>query len=131
MALTKYNHPKTLGGMADRLWRLKEKRLELTHQVQAIEEEEKVLREIVINTLPKSEATGASGKLANVKVVTKTVPSLTNFEELWKWAVRNKAPDIFQRRLNNKAITDRWDAGKKVAGVEPFQAVTISLTKVK
>ena len=66
--------PKTLGACADRVYELRAKRLAAQKDVDAIEAEEKALKEHIINTLPKSETTGVAGKVARVTVVTKQVP---------------------------------------------------------
>jgi hypothetical protein len=128
--MTAFKFPKTIGACADRLYQLRQKRLEQQKLVAAIEEEEKALKEHIIQTLPKSEATGASGKVANVKVVPKTVPQVKDYDKFYAYVAKNKRFDLLQRRLNDKAIQDMWDNKKQVPGIEPFQTSTVSCTKV-
>lgn len=127
----KYKFPKALGSCADKLYELREKRLAMQKEVDAVEAEEKALKEHIINTLPKSEASGISGKVANVKVVTKEVPNLEDQEQFFKYLKKTGDFDLIQRRLNAAAVQARWEAGKEVPGVNHFTAVTVSLTKVK
>ena len=78
--MTTYKFPKTMGACADRIYELKNKRLAMQKEVDAVEAEEKALKEHIINTLPKSETTGVAGKLARVTVVTKQVPQVKDWE---------------------------------------------------
>ncbi|UOF79435.1 D/-alanyl-D/-alanine carboxypeptidase [Caudoviricetes sp.] len=128
--MTTFKFPKTLGACADRVYELRQKRLEAQKVVDALQEEETALREHIINTLPKSEATGAAGKVARVTVVTKQIPQVKDWQAFYAYVKKNNAWDLMQRRLAAAAVTERWEAGKTVAGVEAFTAVTLSVNKV-
>ena len=128
--MTTFKFPKTLGACADRVYELRQERLAAQKVVDALEEEEKALREHIINTLPKSEATGAAGKLARVTVVTKDIPQVKDWEKFYAYVKKNNEWDLMQRRLAATAVTERWGAGKEVPGVEHFTAVTLSVNKI-
>ena len=132
MAVKKiYKFPKTPGACADHLWNLKEAISKLNAQVKVLDDEQSALKNHIIETLPKSDMTGASGKLATVKVETKEVYNVTDKVTLMAWAVKHKAQDIFQSRLSPEAVSSRWDAKKPIPGIGTFQAVVIRLNKVK
>jgi hypothetical protein len=122
--------PKTLGACADLLYTTREERLALQKQIDELAERESMLKEHVINNLPKSNATGVSGKVANVRVETKTIPQVQDWEKFYQYISKNKAFDLLQRRVNDKAIQERWEAKKTVAGVGTFDVVKVSCTKV-
>jgi hypothetical protein len=122
--------PKTLGACADRLYKLKDEMSALTKKVEALDAERKAIQEHVIETLPKSQATGVSGKLANVKVVTKDVPQVEDWEAFYGYVRKTKRTDLMQRRLAEGAIAELMDDGVRIPGVKTFKAVKISLTKV-
>lgn len=124
-----FKFPKTIGACADRLYELRQKRLEQQKVVDALEEEEKALKEHIIQTLPKSDSTGAAGKVARVSVVPKIVAQVKDWDKFYAYVAKTKSFDLLQRRLNDKAIQARWEEKKAVAGVEPFQTVTVSCTK--
>lgn len=126
----KFKFPKTLGACADKVYELREKRLAAQKAVDAIEAEEKALKEHIINTLPKSEANGVAGKLARVTVVTKQVPQVKDWTAFWKGFNKSKDTDLLQRSVSKAAVEARWEAGKKIPGVEAFQVVTLSINKV-
>lgn len=121
--------PKSMGACADRLYDLREQRLAAQRVADALEAQEKDLKEHIINNLPKSD-TGAAGKHHRVQVVTKDVPRVDDWEKFYGYVKRFGAFDLLQRRLNVKAYEERLEDGKKVAGVGSFKAVTVSLTKI-
>lgn len=126
-----YKFPKSIGGCADALWKLQEERRAAQKLVDIMEEEEKALKAHIIMTLPKSETTGVSGKLANVKAVTKTVATVEDWDAVWKYIYKNKSSDLLQKRLNQAAVDARWENGKQIPGVGEFHVVSLTLTKVK
>jgi len=126
----KYKFPKTMAACADRYYELREKRLAMAKEVAAVEAEEKALKDYLINTLPKSEASGVAGKLARVTVVTKAVPQVVNWDDFYKYIKRTGEFDLLNKAVSKTAVEARWDNKKKVPGVEPFTVVTLSVNKV-
>lgn len=126
----KHKFPKQVGACADRLYELRQKRLEMQKAVDAVADEEKALKDHIINTLPKSEASGVAGKVARVTVVTKDVPQVDDYDAFYEYVRKNKAFDLLQRRLNTSAVEERLEAGKQIPGVKIFHAVSVSLSKV-
>lgn len=126
----KFKFPKTMGACADRLYELKAKKAEAKRVTDAIEEEEKALKAHIIETLPKSEASGIAGKVARVKIEEKEVPQVKDWDAFYKYVKRTNSFDMMQRRLTDTAVMARIDAGKPLPGVEMFKYKSISLTKV-
>jgi hypothetical protein len=125
-----YKWPKGLGACADRLYQLKQKRLDAQKVVDAFAAEESALKNHIIDNLPKSDASGIAGKLARVTVVTKEVPQVTDWDQLYKYVKKTGDFSLLQRRVGDAAIKERWENGKEVPGVGHFNAVTISMNKV-
>lgn len=130
MSEVKYKFPKALGACADKLFQLRELRLAEQKKVDAIEAEEKALKEHLINALPKAEANGVAGKLARVTIVTKLIPQVKDWDVFYKYVKKTGEFELLQKRLGDGAIKERWEAGKQVPGVESFNAVTVSINKV-
>lgn len=126
----KYKFPKALGACADKLFELRNKRLEMQKAVDAVAAEESALKNHIIENLPKSEASGVAGKLARVTVVTKQVPQVKDWDAFYKYVKKTGSFDLMQKRLTDAAIKERWEAGKEVPGVEHFNAVSVSINKV-
>lgn len=95
-----------------------------------LQSEESAIKEHIINTLPKSEASGVAGKLARVTIVTKQIPQVKDWDAFYKYVKKTSSFDLLQRRLTDSAIKERWEAGKEVPGVEHFNAVSVSINKV-
>lgn len=121
--------PKTFGGCADKLFELKAKRAEVKTQLDDIDEDIKAIKEHIIQKMPKTD-TGASGKKARIKIVTKEIPQVKDWEAFYKYVKRTNSFDLLQRRLSVAAVAERLDDKKKLPGVEIFDAVTISLNKI-
>lgn len=125
-----YKFPKGLGACADKLYQLKQKRLDAQKIVDAIAAEESAYKAHIIDNLPKSDASGIAGKLARVTVITKDVPQVTDWDAFYKYIVKTKDFSLLQRRVGDAAIKERWENKKEVPGVGHFNAVTISMNKV-
>lgn len=130
MAEVKYKFPKAMGACADRLFELRNKRLAMQKEVDAVAAEESAIKEHIINTLPKSEASGVAGKLARVTVVTKQIPQVKDYDKFYAYVKKTNSFDLLQKRLSDAAIKERWEAGKVIPGVESFNAVSVSINKI-
>lgn len=122
--------PKTLGACVDRLYELREKRLKQAKTVEALEREEKELKEHLIQNISKADSSGVAGKKAKVTIHTKAQPSVKDWDAFYKYISRHKAYELLQRRVNATAVAERWEAGKELPGVEKFNVVSVSLTKL-
>lgn len=128
--LKKFKVPKTLAQCADLAYELRERRLAVSKQADNIEVAEKLLKEHLIQNLPKSEASGVAGKTARAKIEKKDVPRVADKKKLLAHIKKTGDFDLLQAAINTAAVQERWDAKKKVPGVESFTVVKVSLTKV-
>lgn len=127
----KFKFPRTMGKCADRLYELRQKRLEMQKEVDAVAAEERALKQHIIDTLPKSEASGVAGSVACVTVVVKEEPQIKDQDAFRKYLNRTKRFDLaYKLRPSAPAIRELWEEGKEIPGVEKFNVVTISLNKV-
>lgn len=122
--------PKSPAACADLLYTLRQDRLALQKQVDAIQERETALNEYFRNSLPK-DTTGISGKLATVQTGVKSVPRIEDFDAFTKFVAKTKSFDLLQRRLSDAAVKERWDNNKTIPGVTKFNVITVSCTAVK
>lgn len=120
----------TLAQVADLLYQTREKRYALNKAVEALEKLEGELKDRLINELPKGEASGIAGKSARVSIEVKPVPRAEDWEKVFAYVKKNNAFDLLQRRLNDAAVRERWEAGKQVPGVNTFQAVVVKINKL-
>jgi hypothetical protein len=122
--------PRTLGACADRLFELRTAAAVLNHQLEELDAERKLVQEHLIDNLPKSEARGITGKHARATIVTKEVPTVKDWGKLYAMVIKTKDFSLLQRRVSDAAVRERWEAGKKVPGVEAFTTVAVSVTKL-
>lgn len=127
--------PKSLATCADELYTVRQERLLLDKEVEALKAREALLREHLINNLPKSQASGIAGSIARATVENKVTVSVTNWDDIHAYVLKNakKNPGvfgIFQRRVNESMVKEMWDAGAKVPGVEPLDVPVVRLNKV-
>lgn len=132
MSSKEFKPPKTLAACADRLYVLRQQRLEVSRKVEEMAVEERALKEHLINMLPKSEATGVAGKVARVRITVKDIPTLEDAAALKKYIKRYGAADLLvvKESLDTKAVRERWKDGKAIPGVGVFHAVDVSCTKI-
>lgn len=123
--------PKSLAQCADLAYELRERRLAIKRQMEEVEEQEKAVKEYLINNLPKSQASGVSGKVANAKIERDTVPTVTDKKKFLAHVKKTGDFDLITSSMNARAVKDRWENKKKIPGVGEFQVVKLSLTKVK
>jgi len=125
--------PKTLGACADALYRVREERLALQEQVEQLRKHEAALTDHIINNLPKSDARGIAGKIVRVTIKKKRVPTVRDWDALHAYVLKHAKKGAFsllQRRISVAAVEEIWEAGKQLPGVEPFDAVTLSVNKL-
>jgi hypothetical protein len=129
MPLPDLKIPETLGACADLLYDIKERRRTLEGEAEEWHKHETALTEHIIRVMPKSDS-GAMGKHHKVQVVTRVKPRVSDWAAFFEYIRKTRAFELLQRRIADGAIQERWDAKKKVPGVETFNVVTLSLTKV-
>lgn len=129
--MSKLKLPKSLATCADMYYKAREDRLALQKQVDELAAREVLIKDHLIDNLPKSEATGVQGKLCRVSVVTKVKPVVEDWDEFYKYIKKTGAFEMLQKRLSDTAIAERWENKKDVPGVGRFNAVTLSVNKVK
>lgn len=123
--------PRTIGRCADKLYDLRERRLKLQKDVEKLETQEKALKAHIINTLPKSKASGVSGAKAHVKIEIREEPYLKNRAAFKRYINKTKRDELaYKLRPSPSAIRELWDEGETVPGVEKFRIKVVSLRKL-
>ena len=122
--------PKTLGACADKLYTLKEQRLKIQAQADAIEEQEKALKEHLIMHLSKEHAEGVAGRAARANITRTVVATAKDWDKFYVYVRQSGDFSLMQKRLHDAACRERWDAKEQIPGVEPFNVLKVSLTKV-
>ena len=125
--------PKSVGACADLYYETRQRRLAADKAAAELKAEEERIKNHIIDNLDKREESGAAGKHHRVQIVRKRKYRVNpeKWGAFFSWVAKNKAWDVLQKRLSDQAIKDRVEQGKtKVPGLEPFDYVDVSLTKV-
>ena len=122
--------PKTLGSCADRLYKLREQKLQLNAKIKKLDEESAEIKSYLIDHLSKDNARGVLGKLAKVKINLKVVPTVEDWGKFYGYILKTKSWALLQRRCNSGAFRELWEDGKDVPGVEQFNVKEVSITKL-
>lgn len=130
MATKAFRVPKKIGECADLLYKTQQSRYVLQKEVTALEDQEKLIKAYLIDTLPKTESSGVAGKMARVTITTKVVPQVTDWDALYKHIKKSGEFELMQRRLSEGAVKERWENDKSVPGVGTFTTVGVGINKL-
>lgn len=122
--------PKTIGACADLLYTTRGTRLLIQKDAAALETQEKALKEHIINTLPKSEASGVAGKLARVAVESSEVNQVEDWDKFYAYIKKTGFFHLLGRSIKQEVIDEILASGKKIPGIKKFKVVKVSCTKV-
>lgn len=126
--------PKTLGACVDLAYEQRSKRIEQQRefdaQIEELKASEKEIFDHILRTFKKSDIEGAKGKTATAAVVRTTVPSVTDWPKVFAYIEAHDAWDLMERRMARVAYRDRLQNKEVIPGVEPFEKVDLSLTKL-
>lgn len=127
--------PKNLAACADAYYEKREARLAKEREAAVLQKEESACREYLINSLPKSQASGISGKLARVLVEDKEIIVMEDWPAFYEYMRKNSAKNpgvwsMMQRRVNEAAIREVLDAGKPVPGAKKGTVPVLRLNKL-
>lgn len=126
----KFVIPKNPGACADLLMELKAKKAAQQKIVDDIADKITALQNHLIDTLPKSESSGAVGKIAKALIKVTQEPNVENWELFYAHISKTKSWDLLQRRLAGPAVKERWEAKKQVPGVGTMPVIKVSVTKI-
>lgn len=123
--------PKALAEAVDLYKTTRDLRLAEQKRVDEIAEQEKLLKQHIIDTLPKSQANGIAGKLARAEITKRNVPIIEDERKFFAYAHRKGNEDLVKESMVVSAVQARWEAGKAVPGIGTFTVVNLSLTTLK
>lgn len=124
--------PKSMGACADLLFETRDKRLAADKLAAELKAHEELIKNHIIDNLDKN-STGAAGKHHRVQVVRKRKYRVdpTKWNYFFAYVAKNKRFDLLQKRIADTAVKEMIEENKqKIPGVEPFDYVDVSLTKV-
>lgn len=133
--------PVSIGRCADLYHDVRELRLAMAKEVEAVEAFERRVKTHMLDNLSRSDDSGASGLRYRAQRVEKDVPRVVaivegeedvgaGWDALHGYIAETGRFDLLQKRLGEKAVKDMWEAGETIPGVAKFKTVDISVTKI-
>jgi hypothetical protein len=127
----RYVFPASLGACVDRLRALDAKADLIKRQLKEVEDEYGALEKHLIDSIPKEDLQGATGKTARVELDRKTVPTAKDWDAIYAYIKKTGAWELLHKRLSTTACNERWAAKRVIPGVEPFTVVKLKLSPLK
>jgi hypothetical protein len=122
--------PKKIGSVVDLYYQTREQRLIVDKLAAELKKQESLLKELIIDTVPKSDSSGAVGMLASVQIVPKITFGAKDWDKIWAYIFKYKETDILQKRLSVEAVSSRFDLKKPVPGTERVPYKDLSIHKL-
>lgn len=124
--------PPTTGALIDEMWDWKEEKKVLDAAAKALEEKIKAREQELIERLLADDTDRSSGKKANITLRPSIVPQVGDWDKFYAYIKKNNAFHMLERRPSATACREVFDGppGKnKIPGVEPYEKVSLSVTK--
>lgn len=131
--------PMMTGDAVDLLYEVRQNRLALSKQLDALKEAEGSLATHCTDLLKAAGLESARGKIGTLTRTTKDTPSVIDWDKFCEWAIKNgtkigrkTVPYItllVQKRLATTSAKELKEAGIAIDGVEWMQIPDYSLTK--
>jgi len=123
--------PQGLGAQADEYAAVREERLRVQKEAEAIKSRETEIYNCIMSTLDESTDTGAMGHFYGVQRVEKDQVQVKDWDAMWKHIQTTGDFNLLQKRVNDKAVKELAEGGDAVPGAEIVKVPTLSFTKVK
>lgn len=123
--------PENLSTVVDMYRQYRDIRLAMDKEVAAVKEYENALKQHLIDNIPKDSA-GVFGLLYKAQITMKPTATVSKdgWPALMQFIKENDRLDLIQKRLSATAAMDMMDQGITIPGVEKFNVVDVSVTKV-
>lgn len=100
---------------------------ELTKQIDELKEENKDIEENLIIKIESFNLIRADCEIGSVTLKKELTPTVNNWDELYKFIVKNKSFELIQKRIGVTAWRERIESGIVVPGVESFIKKSLSI----
>ena len=120
---------KQLSALVDKHYLKHQQRLAEQKKVDALEKQEKEMRDSIMGELKAQKTQTVGGKVGRAELKFKKFPVVTDSAAFEKFAKKKGNEDLIKHTPNPTAIKDRWENDVQVPGVKAEEVVTLSITK--
>jgi hypothetical protein len=99
---------------------VRKRRLSLQREADLLEQEEKALTGSLIDQMlhAKSVLYKEGENEARMNMTEEPMVTVDGWPAVLDYIIKNKAPDLLQKRLTASAVKARWDEGEVIVGIE-------------
>lgn len=118
-----------LGTLIDELYETRQKRLEISKEVDKLKAAEVTMRGVILQMLDDMGMSKGTGSLATCGVTKSTEPVVEDWEAAHAYIRDQNRFDLLQKRLSAPAWRDLLETGVLVPGTSQVEVRDVSLTK--
>ncbi len=127
-----------LGTLVDRLYKAQQEVAEANREkarmeriVQTKKHKAATIETEIRNRFKRSTLEGAEGKIARVSLKKLVGPQLKDWDKLAAFVLKNKACELFQRKISKQAWLDWLEERKQrpIPGISKYEEIRLSVTK--
>ena len=121
-----------LGDVVDGYRDIREVRLAMEKEVEAVAAVERAFKNQLINSISKNDEKGVYGLRFRATIKMKTLPKVKDgdWAELHRYVYETGDLAVFQKRLNDSHIMELVEAGKTPSGIEMMHIPDVSVVKL-
>lgn len=121
----------TLGGLIDKLERVRDVKREIQKKLDAATGKENELKEMILAMASEQGLSKATGTNATMSISKSIVPVAKDWDKVNKWILRNGELQLFQKRLSPVRYRELLeDFPRGIPGLESHESVRINLRKL-
>lgn len=121
--------PAKIGDAIDMVYMMRVERMRLDGIAEEIRKAEYLVKEELLKRFGKQQLDGAKGKVGSASAKMRDIPQFEDDAKFYAYLKKTGDFDLLQRRLNESAVKERWEAGKKVPGLKVFRTLVVNISK--
>lgn len=123
--------PSKIGDLIDLGWAIKMERMVLENEAAKLKQAENFMKNFLLKSFGKEKIGQSVGTKGKANLHPKSIPQAKDWRKVQAWIKKTGRFDIMQRRLNEKAVNDTFEAKQTIPGIEFFKMTAISFTPLK
>lgn len=130
MAGEKHMSPPTISAEIDGLYVLRQQKQAAEAQLKQLDQEIREQERRVLDALDAQELTQSAGRTAKASISESVVPSVTDWDEFYKFIHRNNYWHLLERRPSVSGCRELFETKGVIPGVQPFTKRRVNVRAV-
>lgn len=123
--------PDKIGAALDLLYKKNLKKKALEEKVKAEDAEIDLVEAHIFRLFAREGIESGRGRFLQVSKSIRYIPTVKDWEKFDAYVIKNKATDLYHRRISSTAYNARIENGEEVPGVEIFEKPVLHATTLK